>query len=322
MRLPFLSAVLAIANVCYSTNIILSNDDGWAELNIRQFFKSLTSHPFNFNVVLSAPSENKSGTGSTDVPPTALNITCEFDTCPVGSPPEGFNASFPRFNYVNAFPVNSMRFGIQTLAPKFFSKPFGRGKPEIDIAVAGPNVGNNLGPVTLISGTVGATTEAAKEGVPAIAFSGGSGNQVAFTASLADNSYAPVYAELSAKLTNALLFAGLPPIFSIFKTRLLASGTWVNVNYPESNATFCTKASQFKFILTRINTANATTPHDVFSCGSFRLPDETSTVGRTDGCFASVSVGNAVNKLDVSAAEQAVALNRLRSVLSCLPKAK
>lgn len=25
--------------------------------------------------------------------PTVLNITCEFDTCPVGSPPEGSDAS-------------------------------------------------------------------------------------------------------------------------------------------------------------------------------------------------------------------------------------
>jgi hypothetical protein len=75
------------------TNIILSNDDGWAELNIRTFFDALTGAPNHFNVVMSAPSENKSGTGSTDVPPTVLNTTCEFDTCPVGSPPEGFNAS-------------------------------------------------------------------------------------------------------------------------------------------------------------------------------------------------------------------------------------
>lgn len=76
-----------------ATNVILSNDDGWAELNIRQFFSALTGRPYGFNVVLSAPSENKSGTGSTDVPPTVLNITCEFDTCPIGAPAEGFNSS-------------------------------------------------------------------------------------------------------------------------------------------------------------------------------------------------------------------------------------
>lgn len=75
-------------------NIILSNDDGWAELNIRTFFNALVAAPLRYDVVLSAPTENKSGTGSTDVPATVLNTTCEFDTCAIGSPAEGFNASF------------------------------------------------------------------------------------------------------------------------------------------------------------------------------------------------------------------------------------
>lgn len=133
-------------------NVVLSNDDGWAELNIRTFFNALVANPQKFSVVLSAPTENKSGTGSSDATPTVLNTTCEFNTCPVGSPAEGFNSSdsknfmscyfssadvnvtLARLNWVNSFPVTSMRFGIQTLAPTFFG-----GKP--DIAVAGPNVG-------------------------------------------------------------------------------------------------------------------------------------------------------------------------------------
>lgn len=45
-----------------STNIVLSNDDGWAELNIRVFYDFLT-RACN-SVVLSAPAENKSGTGT------------------------------------------------------------------------------------------------------------------------------------------------------------------------------------------------------------------------------------------------------------------
>lgn len=39
------------------------------------------------------PAENESGTGSKEATPTVLNITCEFDTCPIGSSPEGFNSS-------------------------------------------------------------------------------------------------------------------------------------------------------------------------------------------------------------------------------------
>lgn len=81
--------------------------------------------------------------------------------------------------YVNSYPVTAMRHGIQNLSLTHF-----RARP--DIAVAGPNVGANLGPVVQISGTVGAATEAVKEGVPAIAFSGTTGSQTAWNASLED----------------------------------------------------------------------------------------------------------------------------------------
>ena len=70
-----------------------------------------------------------------------------------------------RFNYINAFPADAARYGIQTLSPQFFG-----GAP--DFVVAGPNVGSeclarleavqcltvsstdNLGSTVLISGTV------------------------------------------------------------------------------------------------------------------------------------------------------------------------
>lgn len=44
-----------------ATNIVLSNDDGWAEINIRTFYNTLTAA--GDSVVLSAPAENESGTG-------------------------------------------------------------------------------------------------------------------------------------------------------------------------------------------------------------------------------------------------------------------
>lgn len=133
---PTLSAVL-LSSVLPTTaaaaaNIVLSNDDGWAEKNIRVFYDALTNA--GANVVLSAPADNKSGTGSMDLPPVLVVAGCEFDSCPPGSPPVGANASMPRFNYVNSFPVTSMRYGIQTLAPQFFGGPPG-------LALAGFNVG-------------------------------------------------------------------------------------------------------------------------------------------------------------------------------------
>jgi len=62
-----------------------------------------------------------------------------------------------QMQYVNSYPVTAVSYGIQTLAPRFF-----QGVP--DIAVTGPNVGSNLGLSVLVSGTVGAATEAVKEG--------------------------------------------------------------------------------------------------------------------------------------------------------------
>ncbi|KAL8895008.1 MAG: hypothetical protein Q9207_008333, partial [Kuettlingeria erythrocarpa] len=37
--------------------------------------------------------------GSSDAPATPLTKPCEFNSCPAGSPAQGFNASSPRLNY-------------------------------------------------------------------------------------------------------------------------------------------------------------------------------------------------------------------------------
>ena len=243
-------------------------------------------------------------TGSSDAPATPLLEPCEFNSCPTGSPAEGFNASMPRFNYVNSFPVTSMRYGIQTLSPKVFG-----GVP--DIAVAGFNVGANLGTTVLVSGTVGAATEAVKEGIPGIAFSGTTGTQTAWNVTPVPD-YAPIYADLSTNVTQTLVGAGKP---------YLPSDVWLNVNFPAAGSgTSCTSASQFKFVLSRIYTAvPGITPADVVTCGNGgRLPTETTVVD-TAGCYASISVGEAVFKVDANATSQAVVLNKLKSILSCLP---
>lgn len=59
-------------------------------------------------------------------------------------------------------------------------------------------------------------------------------------------------------------------------------------------------------------------PDDVETCGSDRLPLERKVVD-TDGCYASISMGD-TNKLDAEAPQQAVVLQKLASVLTCLPK--
>ena len=58
MRASILLTVLPLAQ---AVRIVQSNDDGWAEINVRTLFDSLTAA--GHNVVLSGPAEGKSGTG-------------------------------------------------------------------------------------------------------------------------------------------------------------------------------------------------------------------------------------------------------------------
>ena len=60
---PIFLALLPLSTTTTTaSNIVLSNDDGWAEINIRAFYNALTAA--GDSVVLSAPAENESGTGT------------------------------------------------------------------------------------------------------------------------------------------------------------------------------------------------------------------------------------------------------------------
>ncbi|RDW65128.1 5' SurE family protein [Coleophoma cylindrospora] len=292
--------LLALVPIAQAVNVVLSNDDGWAEINVRQFYDTLTSG--GDSVVLSAPAENESGTGSLTGTPSTLTEACEFDSCASGSPAYGSNSSNTRLNYVNSYPATAMAYGINTLSETYFG-----GSP--DIAVAGPNVGANLGAAVWVSGTVGATTAAVKLGIPGIAFSGTTGAQTAWDVSPVP-SYSTVYAELSANITNTLIASGTP---------YLPTDIWLNVNFPASTDTSCTSAADFSFVLSRIFTATIISSDDAVTCGNGgRLPTETAVVG-TSGCYASISVGSVNLDIDASAADQTTVLEKLSSILSCLP---
>ncbi|KAL5480414.1 hypothetical protein ACEPAI_1684 [Sanghuangporus weigelae] len=294
------------------TKVVLSNDDGWATANIRALYTALTDE--GYNVVLSAPAENKSGSGSLDLPPLLPVIGgCEFDSCPAGSPPTGYNVSDPRLNYVNSFPATSTRLGITDFGPAFFDG----GKP--DIVVTGPNAGTNLGIINELSGTVGAATIAAFNfGIPAVAISGVYDTQASYT-TLSETSDSTTAATVYAELSTDLLAALLAPGFSE-SNPILPHKTILNVNYPDpSNSDGrCTSSGNFQFVLTRaVGAIPLLTPADVSTCGSTRLPTESDIVWRTDGCFASVTVLDAVTKLDVGADTQQAVLDRLNGFLSC-----
>ncbi|ELU40976.1 SurE domain-containing protein [Rhizoctonia solani AG-1 IA] len=113
--------------------VLVGNDDGWAEANVRAFYQTLAAA--GYNTVVSAPVENQSGTGSSDSAAKVLTKAGQYNSVPVGAPAQGFNSTDreSRLNYVNSYPVTAIKYGIA-----FFG-----GSP--DIVVTGPNVGNDLG---------------------------------------------------------------------------------------------------------------------------------------------------------------------------------
>ncbi|KAL2195321.1 survival protein sure-likephosphatase/nucleotidase-like protein [Corynascus similis CBS 632.67] len=298
MRLTTL-AVLAPALGTHGIRIIQSNDDGWAEQYARSFHDALIAS--GHDAVLSAPAENKSGTSSLDVEPSPRTAACEYDSCPPNSGPIGRNETSPRLNWINSFPVTSMRYGIDTIGPPLW----GGEAPEL--AVSGPNVGSNLYMAVHFSGTVGAAVHAVKEAkIPAIAFSGASDGNLAWNSPEAQRSR--VYAELATTLTNTIIASGKP---------YLPDDVFLNVNFPKVEEGQCTETSQFKWVLSRINVGLFSAP-DTEQCGKTRLPTEVSVVD-TDGCFIAVSVGDANDKTTAPAEKQAVVRDKLQTLLTCLP---
>ena len=205
-----------------------------------------------------------------------------------------------------------MHYGVNSLSRAYF-----RGSLP-DIALSGPNVGANAGLTVYVSGTVGAAVEAAKEHVPAIAFSGTSGSQIGWKTTPVPN-YSAVYAELSTKVTQTLIASAKKPY--------LQPDVWLNVNFPaaaDEPDGACGKVSDFTFVLSRIFTPiRNLTPKDVQTCDNGKtrmgyLPTE-EVVLETKGCYASVSVGRTEGKSDASASQQGDVLGKLKGILGCLP---
>ncbi|EPT02498.1 hypothetical protein FOMPIDRAFT_1118121 [Fomitopsis schrenkii] len=283
-----------------NATLVISNDDGWATAQIRAQFEALSDA--NYDVILSAPAVNQSGKGSQTTTPEVLTTPCQFDTCPVGSPAHGFNASDPRLNYVNAYPVDSANYGIQVLSPQHFgSSP--------DFLVSGPNIGPNIGIFTQLSGTVGAASAASLQGIPATAFSGVSGAQVSYTTLTSDpdaNSTrsARIYAALTAHFVDTLFNSG---------DATLPQQVIANVNYAAIDE--CSSPDDYKWVFTR--NRRDSSAMDVETCGSDHLPSEAEVVlGK--GCYISVSAISAVTKTDVDATTQAAVLAQLQELpFSC-----
>lgn len=168
--------------------------------------------------------------------------------------------------------------------------------------------------LTILIGYRGAATEAALEGIPSTAFSasGSSLQSVSFTTlttspNSSSSKAARIYADLTTKFTNAILASSARPI--------LPASVSINVNYPPVTSR-CASAANFRFVLTRVSPNSKAT--DVNTCGTTHLLGESNVVGRSD-CSISVSVMDAKTKSDVNAATQQAVLNRISTLLSCLP---
>ncbi|KAF3048534.1 hypothetical protein E8E11_007984 [Didymella keratinophila] len=296
--------VAAALPLVQGIRIVQSNDDGWAEINIRTFFNTLNAA--GHQVVLSGPAENQSGTGSSDATPKTVDSDgCEFSSCPGGSPATGANATDPRLNYVNSYPVTAIKTGISTTAPKLWNGA----APEL--ALTGPNVGSNVAVQVPFSGTVGAAVYAAKTAkIPAIAFSGSSGDPTAWNQPTP--LYSQIYADLALNVTSTIIKSGKP---------YLPDNTWLNVNFPAVSSTKCNNVNQFKFIFTRINSGLIGSAADITVCGTTaRLPWEADVaVIRGGDCYVSISPGDANDKTTAAAAQQQIIYNKLKPILSCLP---
>lgn len=301
--MKFATAALALVPIlgANAVKILQVNDDGWAEQYLRALNNALRKRA-DYNVVLSAPAENKSGTGSSDDDPIVRDLACQYNSCLAGSGPTGTNATDPTLNWVNSFPVTAARYGIEQFGPRNW------GVDETpDLCVTGPNVGSNLWLSTLISGTVGSACYCASDAsIPAIAFSGAS------TGTLAWNSFpyaqrSLIYAELAAILVDRIIASGTP---------YLPENVFLNVNFPDVNDN-CATVDDFSWVLTRVN-PGFFSPDDVEWCGESRLPTEFSIVN-SDGCYISISVGNADDKStenDVS--KQKAVLDKLSDMLVCV----
>ncbi|KAK0383685.1 hypothetical protein NLU13_9596 [Sarocladium strictum] len=281
-----------------AVRIIQSNDDGWAESYIRTLNDALNEA--GHDVVLSAPADNKSGSSSLDIPPSPRKQPCQYNSCPANSGPVGSDPKRPDLNWVNSFPVTSIRYGIDTFGPQMWDGE----APEL--AVTGPNVGTNLGIQVPFSGTVGAACYAAHDaGIPAIAFSGASEGNLPYTDPAPPRSL--IYAELATILTDKIIEGGKP---------YLPDDVFLNVNFPEVQQG-CNKVEDFKWVLSRI-TWGLLSPKDVTWCGEDRLPQENDVLKA--GCYISVSVGDAKDKTtsnDVK--KQQAVLTKIQDLLVCLP---
>ncbi len=166
-------------------DILLTNDDGIEHEGILAMYRALVEIG---NVTVAAPAENQSAMGHTlQLGQARLYVDSRTDED--GS----------RWHSITAKPADALRLALAELIDE-----------PPDIVVSGSNRGQNLGPITFISGTLAGAREAAFHGIPAIAVSIQIGETMDYDGA----------AGFTAGLVREYLDQGLP------------GGSYLAVNYP------------------------------------------------------------------------------------------
>ena len=130
--------------------VMVTNDDGIKAEGIDVVVEALRTVP-DIEVIVFAPLTNQSGTGDSTTPGGAPAPVADTTL-----------SGYPAFS-VDGTPGDAVLAGLDYLS----------GSAVPDLVVSGLNEGQNIGPLSTISGTVGAAKTAARNGVPSLATSQG-----------------------------------------------------------------------------------------------------------------------------------------------------
>ncbi|VVP56155.1 5'-nucleotidase SurE [Pseudomonas fluorescens] len=162
-----LTGIIAMASVGLSLqanalNILLTNDDGCRAPGIDAMYRALTAA--GHKVTLVGPLNDSSGisAASVVVPGQALAVTELAPGRFCVGPPEGYTPPAGKTSAIGT-PVDAVNVGLDVILKD--SPP--------DLVVSGSNFGENVGPLTQMSGTLNAAVRAMFKGIPAVAVSTG-----------------------------------------------------------------------------------------------------------------------------------------------------
>ncbi|MFY0732387.1 5'/3'-nucleotidase SurE [Pseudomonas sp. NFX15] len=163
----YLTGAIAIASVGLSMhanalNILLTNDDGCRAPGIDAMYRALTAA--GHKVTLVGPLNDSSGisAASVVVPGQALAVTELAPGRFCVGPPDGYTPPAGKTSAIGT-PVDAVNVGLDVILKD--SPP--------DLVVSGSNFGENVGPLTQMSGTLNAAVRAMLKGIAAVAVSTG-----------------------------------------------------------------------------------------------------------------------------------------------------